>query len=111
MRAALYANEFDRLDAEGPEPDVYGAYVAQDPDCATVLDEDGGLQIKTGEQLGEYIVQVDGHQNLSEGSNQSESDNDSDSPCSSSDRNPLSEGSRGASRGPIRCQRVNNPWQ
>ncbi len=97
MLAALNAHDFDRLDDEGREPDVYEAYVAQDPDCATVLDDDGGLQIKTGGQLGEYLVQVDGHQYLSEESDQSGSDNDADSPSSSSDRNHLSEGSESGS--------------
>jgi hypothetical protein len=98
MQAALDTHGFDRLDADvgGPEPDVYEAYVAQDPDCAEALDEDGGLQIKAGEQLGEYLMQVDGHQCLSEGSDQSGSDNDSESPSSSSD-NSLSEGNESGS--------------
>ena len=92
MQAALDAHVFDRLDAEGPVPDVYQAYVDGDPECATALDEDGGLQIMNGGLPGEYIVQVDGHQYLSEGSDQSGSDNDSESVS-----NPSSDGSESGS--------------
>ena len=98
MQAALDAHVFDRLDAEGPVQDVYQAYVDGDPECATALDEDGGLQIMNGGLPGEYIVQVDGHQYLSEGSDQSGSDNDSESVSNSSSHgsesgsDPMSEG-------------------
>ena len=75
--------------------------MSKDPGCGA-LDENGGLQIKTGEQLGAYLVQVDGHQGLSDGSDQSGSDNDSDLPSSSPDSS-LSEGSESESESMSEC--------
>jgi hypothetical protein len=103
MRAALRNHEFDMLDDEGRDPtEAFEAYVSKDRDCGEALDELGGLQIKDGAQLREYIVQVDGHQCMSDGSDQSGSDNDSDLPSSSPDSSP-SEGSESESESMSEC--------
>jgi hypothetical protein len=95
---ALAAAEWDRLDEEGAgaDADVYQAFIDRNPECATALDEDGGLMIKDGGAVLEYHLQADGHEALSESSDQEGSEHDSpSSACSSprSDHYSQSEGS------------------